>query len=125
MKHLLDINVLLAAAWLNHPQHAKALVWLEGKEVALCPLTELGFLRISTQPKLGASMEQARTALEKFAQERLAERIPDDLPALESHPSSTKQVTDIYLCALAAKHGFTLATFDGGIAHPAAELIAV
>jgi predicted nucleic acid-binding protein len=48
VKYLLDVNVLLAAMWASHPQHAKAFAWLTGKSVVLCPLTELGFLRIST-----------------------------------------------------------------------------
>jgi predicted nucleic acid-binding protein len=47
-KYLLDVNVLLAAMWANHPQHAKAFAWLSGKNVELCPLAELGFLRVST-----------------------------------------------------------------------------
>jgi hypothetical protein len=37
-KHLLDVNVLLAAIWSNHPQHAKAFAWLSGKTVLVCPL---------------------------------------------------------------------------------------
>jgi uncharacterized protein len=123
MTHLLDINVLLAANWVQHPEHSRALTWLSGKEIVLCPLSELGFLRISTQPKFGATMEQARTALKKLAEERSADRIADDLPALGSHPVGSKQVTDTYLCDLAAKRGLKLATFDRGITHPSVEQI--
>jgi predicted nucleic acid-binding protein len=49
MKHLLDVNVLLAAIWNTHPQHNRAFTWLAGKSIVLRPLTELGFLRISTK----------------------------------------------------------------------------
>ena len=30
VRHLLDVNVLLAAIWSSHPQHAKAFAWLVG-----------------------------------------------------------------------------------------------
>ncbi len=96
---------------------------MANKEIVLCPLCELGFLRISTQPKFGATMEQARTTLEKLAIDRAAERIADDLPVLDSKPKLSSQVTDLYLCDLAAKHGHKLATLDAGIKHPAAELL--
>jgi len=51
MKHLLDVNVLLAAIWQRHPDFPKADAWLIGRQVATCPLSELGFLRVSTAPK--------------------------------------------------------------------------
>ncbi len=123
MRHLLDINVLLAVAWVQHPGHARAVAWLQGKQTVLCPLSELGFLRISTQPKFGATMEQARSALKKLAEERSADWVADDLPALDSRAAGTKQVMDCYLCDLAAKHGLKLATLDTGITHPAADII--
>ncbi|MBU6398905.1 MAG: PIN domain-containing protein [Verrucomicrobia bacterium] len=125
MKYLLDVNVLLAAAWANHPQYATADAWLEGKSVVVCPLAELGFLRISTHKKaIAASMEDARRALEKFLSETKATRIADDLPALESHAENSEQVTDQYLATLADRHGYKMATLDGGIKHTAVELIA-
>ena len=113
MKHLLDVNLLLAAIWTSHPQHAVAFAWMADKLLAVCPLSELGFIRISTQPKaFNKTMEQAREGLRRFLQERGAARLPDDLPALESHPEASGQVTDCYLAELAAKHGHRLATGD-------------
>lgn len=124
MKHLLDVNVLLAAIWDDHPQHAKAFAWLSGKSILLCPLSELGFLRISSNPKaINAPMDKARELLEKFSQERMTEWIPDDLTALQSHAKKSDAVTDMYLAELAAKHGARLATLDGGISHSAVEII--
>jgi uncharacterized protein len=123
-KHLLDVNVLLAGIWSDHPQHAKAFAWLSGKSVLLCPLSELGFLRISTNKKaINAPMEQARRLLEQFATDRKAERVPDDLPVLDSHPKKSEQVTDHYLADLAAKHGARLGTFDQAIRHAAVDVI--
>jgi predicted nucleic acid-binding protein len=68
-------------------------------------------------------MEKARELLEKFSCERKAERIGDDLPALDSRPKTSEQVTDLYLADLAARHGLKLATFDERIRHGAVELI--
>jgi toxin-antitoxin system PIN domain toxin len=124
MTYLLDVNVLLAANWQHHPQHAKAFAWLAGKEVALCPLSELGFLRISSNPKaINAPMAEARKVLETFVTQRKPARIADDLPALESHAQKSEQVTDHYLAALADRHGYKLATLDAGIKHAAVEVI--
>lgn len=124
MRYLLDINVLLAATWTTHPQFRAADAWLRGKSVVVCPISELGFLRISTNQKaIGVPMKDARKALEFFLRETKAERIPDDLPALDSHSEKAEQVTDHYLAALAQRHGCKLATFDGGIIHPAVEII--
>ena len=112
--------------WANHSRHKEAFVWLEGKNIVLCPLTELGFLRISTNKKvIGAPMDKARELLETFATERKAERISDDLPALESRPKRSEDVTDHYLANLAVRHGLKLATFDEEIDHPAVEVISV
>jgi len=118
------VNLLLAAIWSNHSRHVEAFAWLEDKSVVVCPLCELGFLRISTNKKaINAPMAKARLLLATFIRERKAERIADDLPALASRPQSSEQVTDHYLADLAARHGFRLATLDEGIRHPAREVI--
>src|SRR5665213_1612689 len=111
--HLLDVNLLLAAIWADHPQHDRAFGWLAGKNIMLCPLSELGFLRISTNKKaINAPMEKARELLSKFARARKAVWIVDDLKVLDSHPGKSEEVTDHYLADLAALHGARLATFD-------------
>ena len=68
-------------------------------------------------------MDDARTALQQFLEGRKVQRINDDLPALESHPKTSKEVTDHYLAALAGKHGFKLATLDERIKHSAVALL--
>ena len=124
-RHLLEVNVLLAAIWANHPQHGKAFAWLAGKTVLLCPLCELGFLRVSTNKKaINAPMAQARTLLAQFATDRKADRVADDLPALSSQPKTSEQITDLYLADLAARHGARLGTFDQAIKHTAVDVIA-
>jgi toxin-antitoxin system PIN domain toxin len=125
MTHLLDVNILLAAIWGNHPLHERAFAGIKGKSIAICPLAELGFIRISTNPKatINAPMEKARELLRRFIQERKVSRLPDDLPALESRPAKSDEVTDCYLAELAAKHDMKLVTMDARIKNPAAALI--
>ena len=124
MKHLVDVNVLLAAIWSQHPQHTLTFDWLAGKEIVLCPLAELGFVRISTHKKaFNFPMDKTRELLATFTTERQATRIADDLPVLESRPEKSEQVTDHYLADLAAKHGLKFATLDTGIKHDAVDLI--
>ena len=116
---LLDVNALLAGVWGHHSRHPEAFTWLKGKAIVLCSLAELGFLRISSNNKA----INVHAALEKFCAERNAERIFDDLPALDSKPKISEQVTDFYLADLAAKHRMKLATFDEGLTHAAVHSI--
>ena len=125
MTYLLDVNVLLAAIWDEHPNHQRAFEWIKDKNLAVCPISELGFIRISTNAKssFNAPMEKARELLKRFLSERNSARIPDNLPALESNPQKSDEVTDSYLAELAARHEMKLATMDDGINHPAAVLL--
>lgn len=124
MRFLLDANALIAVIWEDHTHHQKTSAWLEGKLLATCPLVELGFLRVSTNPRaLGAEMDHARALLEDFYKTWDAIRISDDLPALESKADKFDGLNDQYLASLAAKHEMKLATLDQGIDHPAVELI--
>src|SRR5262249_23588780 len=110
--------------WGHHSRHPEAFTWLKGKAIVLCPLAELGFLRISSNKKaINVEMDKARHALERFCAERKGERIFDDLPALDSNPKPSELVTDCYLAELAARHGMKLATFDEEVTHPALQSI--
>lgn len=115
MKYLCDISVLLAAQWRNHPRHSDVQAWLKGKDVAVCPLSQLGFVRTSSDAAapFKASAEDAHRLLKSFEQEHEAEFVPDDMSVLKITPVASRRTTDAYLAALAAKHGFTWATLDG------------
>ena len=125
MRFLLDISTLLAAIWRTHSLHIKADAWVVGKEVAICPLSELGFLRISTHPKgpFRASMGDARLLLTDFLDKHDCAFVPADLSGLQSQAANSETVTDCYLADLAASHAMKLATMDSRIRHKAAEII--
>lgn len=124
--YLLDTNVLLALAWPNHVHHRVALEWFRergSREFATCPLTQTGFVRISSNPAFTASAVTPREAIGLLS--RMA-ALPghrfwaDDVTAAAAYPEGTpvvthRQVTDAYLLALAAAHDGALATLDRGI----------
>ena len=125
MTYLLDINALLAAIWRTHSLHQKSDAWMDGRKLGVCPLSELGFLRISAHPKgpFRAGMSDARLLLTDFLRKHHCAFIPADLPGLQSRAVDSETVTDWYLADLAAAHGMKLATLDARIRHKAAELI--
>jgi uncharacterized protein len=124
--YLLDTNVVIALAWPNHVHHHEAQEWFAQKGsrgFRTCPLTQTGFVRISSNP---AFTSQAVTPGDALA---LLERVtrlaghdfwPDDIPlhtAIAGRPVliGHRQISDAYLLALATKHGGVLATFDRGL----------
>ena len=126
MTHLLDVNTLIALIWPSHVHHSKAKTWRAGKTLALCPIAEMGFIRISTNStgQFNSSMRDARQALHDFISNETSEFIPCDARALDGAPSpSSGKTTDWYLANLADAHSMKLATLDVGLKHPAADLV--
>ena len=125
MTYLLDVNALLASIITDHPMHPVADDRIRGKSLAVCPLSELGFIRVSTQPKaFGLSMKDARRLLESFVRENGVVFLPADLAALKSNPLRSDEVTDHYLADLAAAKDCKLATLDTRLNHRVSEIIA-
>jgi uncharacterized protein len=124
---LLDINVLLAIAWPNHQFHAAAIGALTSKNRwATCALTQLGFIRLSSNPAAVATAKSPREAaglLARLVADSLHVYL-DSLPAPSSEDwreafreiLGHQQVTDAYLLRLAAAHKAVLVTFDRRIA---------
>lgn len=117
------MNVLLALAWPSHVHHRDALAWFAAKAKAgfrTCPITQTGFVRISSNPAFSSnavSPGEASALLHQIVQLPRHEFWPDDLTlanALESLPVVVghRQVTDAYLIALAFAHGGIFATLD-------------
>jgi uncharacterized protein len=127
---LLDVNVLLALAWPNHQHHQVATRWFERvrrKGWATCAITELGFVRISSNPSFteeAKSPLEASQLLQKLCQVTKhrflsCESPPSELLAAWRQTLGHRQTTDVYLAVIASNHGMKLATFDRPISkHP-------
>jgi predicted nucleic acid-binding protein len=91
---LLDVNALMALAWPNHQFHTAVLKRLERQPVprwATCVLTQLGFVRLSSNPTI---VEVRKTPAEAI--DLLADLIRDQqhvfletLPALPTQQASS------------------------------------
>ncbi len=124
MIYLLDVSTLLAWLWVEHEHHPRVLRWQKGKAIAICPITELGFLRISTQPVFGATMTEAREMLAIWHKKVQPRFVPCDLEILASATApSSRLATDFYLASLASKHKMSWATLDENNQHPAAFVL--
>ncbi len=124
MIYLLDVSTLIALLWDLHVHNERVTRWQNSASLAVCPLTELGFLRISTQPTFGASVRDARKILRDWKQAKSPKFVPCDIDALAmDEPPTGSKTTDFYLASLAARHSMQLATLDEGIGHKAAFVI--
>jgi uncharacterized protein len=122
---LLDTSVLLALGLAEHLQNAQVELWFSGnvKKFCTCPITQLGFLRITKQLRKDLSIHEIGQVLQKICRDRRHRFIPADVDVqavdwrlLLGH----QQVTDAYLAGLARQHELKLVTLDKGFAatHP-------
>lgn len=121
---LLDVNVLVALLWPNHMHHGAVIRWFgsDGKRpFATCPLTELGFARLSCNPSAVGRAITLSAALQTLAgvsrmpnHHFLSEtaQLHSTLLPIAAHVVGHRQVSDAYLIALARIHGAKLATLD-------------
>src|SRR5947199_7818189 len=114
--------MLIAAIWQDHQDQPRVEAWLRGKQTATCPISELGFLRISTFP-FRAEPQPCRNALAEFVQKHRCRFIPDDFSPQRIAVESIRQFTDLYLAELAERHRMKLATLDTCIFHRATEVV--
>jgi len=121
MSVLPDVNILLAYGWQQHPFHASCCAWLDSLAgFALCPITELGFLRVSMSPAFRATYEGASRVLESLTTRAGVAHLACDIPVSGmSQVSSYKDTTDAYLVHLARHHSYRFATLDQGILNKA------
>jgi len=121
---LLDVNALIALAWDSHVHHGRMREWFAANASdgwGTCPVTESGFVRVSTNPKVLPSpigvvdARQVLVALRGAAGHRFlvddVSLTDDDVPAILGH----RQVTDAHLLTLARRHGVRLVTFDAAV----------
>jgi len=130
---LLDVNVLIALFDPAHVHHEAAHKWFEINRQyrwATCPLTENAFVRVLSNPSYPCqttTIEDAASRLRTFCSEREHVFWPDSVSIRErgrfrwNHVQGHRQVTDVYLLALAISNQGRLATFDFSISLDAIE----
>ena len=118
---LLDTNVLLALAWPNHQHHAEAHGWFASqakKGWATCAFTQLGFIRLSSNPAYTAnavSPQDAATLLQQWTKLKGHRFWPSpaaDAPAIYSRAIGHQQVNDAWLVEVARHNAGHLVTLD-------------
>ena len=132
MRALLDVNVLIALLDSDHASHKGAIGWF-GTHArsgwASCPITQNGCIGIMSHP----SYPNAHPVLEVVERLRAAtadrthEFWPDSESLLDpalvdaSRVHGPRQLTDVYLLALAVRNEGRLVTFDGSVAMAAVK----
>jgi hypothetical protein len=128
MRALLDISVVIALLGPDHAFHERAHVWWAAQVNygwASCPMVENGVVRIMSNPGYtqGARFTPGDliSRLRTFATQTNHEFWPDDVSLRDGQLfaaeriHSSRQLTDLYLLALATQHAGRLATFDQAI----------
>lgn len=126
MRALLDVNVLIALLDADHSLHARATRWFAEQAPsgwASCPITQNGCARIMSHPGYPNSLP-VRAVMERLGEATASEHHvfwPDDISLLDADIADParihgpRQLTDIYLLALAAEHNGCFVTFDGAV----------
>jgi len=125
--NLLDVNLLIGLCDADHQHHAIAKAWFRAHSAAgwaTCPLTENGLLRVMGSPSYPAGLGSPAAVLPLLKRLRSLpahQFWPDAVSLAESEavPSlagiSPRQMTDLYLLALAVSRGGRLVTLDARI----------
>ena len=126
MRALFDVNSLIALLDIDHPFHGQVFTWNRRNLEhgwASCPLTQNGYLRIRSQPRYSRplSLAEAYEQLLDATSSRHHQFIADDISLLDDtlvrfrDVTGPRQLTDVYLLALAVKHDARLVTLDSRI----------
>jgi toxin-antitoxin system PIN domain toxin len=127
MRALLDVNVLIALLDADHSLHARATDWFASHARAgwaSCPITQNGCVRIMSHQGYPNALP-VRAVLERFAEASAGsfhEFWPDDISLSDEERVDAarihgpRQLTDLYLLALAVRHGGRFVTFDHSVA---------
>jgi toxin-antitoxin system PIN domain toxin len=123
-KYLLDVNVMVALTEPEHPHHQIVMDWFEtpGLHWGLCAFSEAGFLRASTNPKVGFhTVQEATQVLADFVHHPGYSYWPittgwaDLTTPFRERVFGHQQITDAYLLGLAVRRNAILITLDKAI----------
>ena len=133
MRALLDVNVLIALLDAEHVSHSRALAWFTefaNGGWASCPITQNGCIRIMSSPGYPNPIP-VRSVIERLGAATRApqhEFWPDSVSLLDAGTADAmrihgpRQLTDVYLIALAVSRSGRFVTFDSAIPREAAKV---
>ena len=124
---LLDLNILTALLWPAHEHHEAAHSWFSARghaRWATCALTQLGFVRIVSNPAfsrdalspihaLALLADNLTHANHEFWPESLP--VPTAVKTVAAGLQGYRQLHDAYLLVLAHRRKSVFATFDRGV----------
>ena len=128
MKYLLDVNVLIALTQPEHVHFKTVTNWFDtpGLDWGVCAFSEAGFLRLSSNPSLGAlTIDDASTILATLAQHPGYRYWPVSVPWMSlvepfaDRVLGHQQIADAFLLGLAVREKGVLVTLDKGIRYMA------
>lgn len=125
-----DVNVWIALAFDTHAHHPAAEAWFRGltaERCAFCRMTQQGFLRLATNPKVmkadAVTMPVAWQMYDRLLADPLigfADEPPGLEPVWRGFTQTASFLThvwnDAYLAAFAVAGGYEVVTFDAGFA---------
>lgn len=126
MRSLLDVNVLIALLDADHTLHPSATSWFATHARsgwASSPLTQNGCVRVMSHPGYPNPLPVRSTVerLREACASAVHEFWPDDASLLDGKAVDAarihgpRQLTDVYLLALAVRHDGRFVTFDAGV----------
>jgi toxin-antitoxin system PIN domain toxin len=126
MRALLDVNVLIALLDSDHTSHTVALGWFKDharEGWASCPISQNGCVRIMSNPGYPNALpiQSVMKRLTGACEEDVHDFWADNVSLLDSNTVDStrihgpRQLTDIYLLALAVHHEGRFVTFDTSI----------
>ena len=132
-RQLVDVNVFFALVWPRHENHEAAHAWFSAtgsRAWATSPLTQLGVLRLLTNPAVARDAVSAASALaivnEATGHAGHAFWMVDEGTVAGLRPYALRlrghqQWTDVVLLRQAADHDGLLVTFDKGVKEVAGQ----
>ena len=126
MRALLDVNVLIALLDADHTLHARATSWFGSNAHsgwASCPITQNGCVRVMSHPGYPNALP-VRAVIERLTQatsSSLHEFWAADISLLDpglvdsARIHGPRQLTDIYLLALAVRRKGCFVAFDASV----------
>ena len=126
-RQLADVNVLFALLWTRHAHHGASQAWFAAqghRGWATNVITQLGVLRLLTNPNVNRGAVSASTAVAALAEAMghpnhqfwpLDRPVPSILTGATTAVTGSRQWTDLVLLRHAVERKGILVTFDGGL----------